>query len=210
MEDIRLYFTHYKDAGSAEQKIKFASGRGQSVFPGRQKWNKFVAKMWQKWKIHNTVVRCFRETGVHPVLIMTRANSMDQWPPADLYIPKALDAIAMELFGPEVFEDSMEILSPPLARCLTPIAQRAWNTIRAKVKKDRERINEVEAVALGSFRGNVYCLICAIYLTNQRKTWRKGNLTKQMSGAPSAPWPNGRNWRNFTRRRTTLQRQRRC
>lgn len=156
--DIHSYFTAYNKLTSEELKIRFAvSTKGSSEAPGRKKWATFVSKHWERWKIHNQIVESFRNSSIHPVTVMIRSGSLDAWPASTHYIPKAIDAIALSLFGAECFldDDSGQepLLFDYLNGPLTILAQRSWDRIRRHFWNDKGRMEAAQQSAMDAFYG---------------------------------------------------------
>lgn len=159
VEDIRSYFKSYHALDSEEKKIKFAvNSKGASAIPGRKKWATFVTKRWDSWKVHSKIVQCLHQTGIHPVTILLNEGSLDgEWPAADLYLPIALESIALTLFGPEAFGDDKNgqglLLPVALRKPLTAIVVRSWDRIRRHISRDKGRIIQIEEAAQKAFDG---------------------------------------------------------
>jgi TATA-binding protein-associated factor len=152
-DDIKSYFRQYEQKPTEDMKIKFAVNSKDSSVPGRRKWNDFICKAWPKWNVHAKIVEGLRKHGVHPVAVLEQQGSLDGWPSAETYVPIALDAIAMLLFGAEAFDDS-DILPYQLRKSLTILVQRSWARIRLQVIKDKAKLPLIEAAALSQFKGS--------------------------------------------------------
>jgi TATA-binding protein-associated factor len=110
--------------------------------------------MWKKWHIHDVIIQGLRKCGVHPLNIMKAMNSFDEWPSAELYVPKALDTIGQMLFGDDAYMDAeAELLHPNLRKPLTHIIQRSWNAIRQKNKWDLLNMTKLREAAIGAVQG---------------------------------------------------------
>ncbi|KAF9060068.1 hypothetical protein BDP27DRAFT_1430480 [Rhodocollybia butyracea] len=156
VEDIASYFAAYNGLDSEEKKIKFAvNSKGASEFPGRKKWATYVTKRWESWKVHATIVQCLHQAGIHPVTILLNEDNIDaEWPSAEMYLPAALESIALSLFGPEAYGDDRnpQLLLPlALRRPLNAIVIRSWDRIRRHIIRDKGRIIEIEKAALKAF-----------------------------------------------------------
>ncbi|KAF9033680.1 hypothetical protein BDP27DRAFT_1374971 [Rhodocollybia butyracea] len=167
---IKLYFTDpsaspighpwgwpvWQDITGKEKKIKFAvNSKGASEFPGHKKWATYVTKRWESWKVHATIVQCLHQAGIHPVTILLNEGNIDaEWPSAEMYLPPALESIALSLFGPEAYGDDRnpQLLLPlALRRPLNAIVIRSWDRIRRHIIRDKGRIIEIEKAALKAF-----------------------------------------------------------
>jgi hypothetical protein len=151
--DIKSYFDQYNAIDTEDNKIKFAVATrdGRSV-PGRKKWSDFVSKSWHKWGIHELIIDGLKKQGVHPVMLLVQEKSMDHWPKSDTYIPMALDAIGMSIFGIEAFNGA-DVLGYNIRKCLTIFVQRSWSRIREQVQRDKGRLDEIEKSVMESFEG---------------------------------------------------------
>jgi hypothetical protein len=175
--DIKSYFDQYQQKPTEEQKIKFASAARDGGVPGRKKWTDFVSKSWQKWNVHGKIVEALHKHGVHPITILEQEGSLDSWPNADMYVPIAIDTIAMSLFGVEAFNDA-DILPYNLRKCLTIFVQRSWARIRAQVVKDRAKLPEIEASALRAFESSFHNQGLLFKLTTVLTDLNKESVTK--------------------------------
>ena len=151
-DNILAYFNHYNSLDTEANKIKFAAGsRPGPHFPGREEWRNYISRKWEKWKMHDAIIKAFRLHHVHPITLLVSQGSLEQWPNADTYIPLALDSIGLSLFGVESF-GGQELLSIDLRKCITIFAQRSWTRIRMKVKADRGRLQLMESTATKAFQ----------------------------------------------------------
>jgi hypothetical protein len=154
-DDILAYFNHYQSLDTEENKKKFAAGsRAGAVYPGRDKWHSYIKGKWEKWKVHDRVVRALRANHVHPISIMIDEGSLEKWPNADAYLQIAVDGIAQSLFGLESF-GGKEILPMDLRRSVITIGQRSWARIRGQVRGDKKRLIELERAAMKAFEGKI-------------------------------------------------------
>lgn len=158
-KDIAAYFTQYALLDTEDNKIKFAvGGRAGPPFPGRKKWHEFVSKHWEKWQIHSIISEVFREQLIHPIALLIDEGSLELWPNADIYIPRAIDEIGLALFGVEAF-DGKNLLPIDLRKCVTIFAQRSWNRIRCQVRTDKGRLAKFETAALQAFESMISIII---------------------------------------------------
>jgi hypothetical protein len=141
---------------SEEQKVKFALVSNKFI-PGRTKWNKWITSNWEVWDVHRLTVEALRAHGVHPISLIVTNSDINFWPNSNHYIPIALDAIGMAIFGPEAFGDS-DLLPPEIRPILTYMAQRSWARIRDQVKSDTKKLVDFEAAALKSFDGTWHAI----------------------------------------------------
>jgi hypothetical protein len=160
-EDVQSYFNQYKDLSGEDQKKKFSAARDPSV-PGRKVWADFVSKSWAKWGVHGKIVECLYEQGVHPVTLIEEDATLESWPHAEAYIPIAIDAIALQLFGQEAFGES-EKLPFHLRKVLSIFVQRSWARIRVQFNTDKEKLPQLESAALTAFDSVLLCLFLSTH-----------------------------------------------
>ena len=154
--DIFAYFKHYHALDTEDSKKKFAAAsRTGTFFPGREKWNAYVKKMWEKWKIHDGIGKVFRDHHIHPITLMVDEGSLEKWPSADTYLQIAIDAIAVTLLGMEAF-GGKELLPMDLRKSVTIFAQRSWARIRGQFRADKGRLAELEKMAIKAFHSKVH------------------------------------------------------
>jgi TATA-binding protein-associated factor len=118
--------------------------------PGRAKWNSFVQKRWESWKIHAQIVCHLRENKIHPAQIVVNENQFDPWPKADNYVSIIIEPLGAELFGGEALGDG-ELLRACSRKCLTVFIQRSWARVREQMKKDKGRLSVLESNARAAF-----------------------------------------------------------
>jgi TATA-binding protein-associated factor len=142
-DDIRSWFVLCRQHGYRDTTA--------AVMPGKAKWNSFVQKRWESWKIHAAIVRHLRENKIHPAQIVVNDNSFDPWPKADGYVSTILEPLGAELFGSMAL-GSGEILPSGTRKCLTVFVQRSWARVRDQVKKDKGRLSVLESNARAAFQ----------------------------------------------------------
>ena len=110
--DIQSFFHQYNQIPPKETTAhqQFASGKND-IIPGRKKWAQFVQNRWKSWGIEIHPLTIINSNGI-PIHIDGVFNNA-AWPHSDLYIPAAIDTIAMSIFGPGAFGDA-DILPSPL------------------------------------------------------------------------------------------------
>ncbi|KAK7034787.1 hypothetical protein VNI00_012195 [Paramarasmius palmivorus] len=132
---VKDYFDQYQAQATETAKLTFAA---KSRSPGRQFWTNWIRDHWEKWKIHDKIVECLREHHCHPMSLMLGEDSLEEWPPADNYLPMAVDSIGMSLFA--------------LRSQLLIFGQRSWARIRAKKNADLKKIQKLEIEANSAFQ----------------------------------------------------------
>lgn len=162
--DVQSYFRAYQILPSEEKKLAFsANTKKASAYPGREFWNSFIAKKWDSWNIHTTIIQELKDFDIHPLnILISESNPDAPWPSADTYLPMILDSLALKLFGEEAFTNGSLILRPTLREAFRAIPQRSWNTIRTQVRNMKKSPKEIEATALAAFKGKPKFLL---YLT---------------------------------------------
>ncbi|KAG7093167.1 hypothetical protein E1B28_006856 [Marasmius oreades] len=145
--DVQSFLKECADISSDVERDKFVKS---SQNPGRNFLHQWVSSNYERWDIHNKVVSCLKEADVHPLHIMTRENSLT-WPNSNLYLGRALDSIAWDLFGPDAFPDGTNVLPAKWNFLASAIGLRSWVRIRGKVKWDLNRISQMEEAATLAF-----------------------------------------------------------
>jgi hypothetical protein len=154
--DIRAYFQHYKSIRDEESKKKFLGGTRPGLhFPGRKKWNAFVNKHWEKWGIHDLIVKSLKESHTHPIDIIIQCGTLEMWPDAGTYLPMAIDMVGVSLFGLDAF-GNRDLLPEELRRRVTVFCQRTWTRIRRRVITDRGKLEDCETLAIQAFESNFF------------------------------------------------------
>jgi hypothetical protein len=166
--DIQSFFHQYNQIppGETTARHQFASSKNDTV-PGRKKWTQFIQNHWKSWGIHSIMVEALNKHAIHPLTIIN-SNTLPihidgvfnnaAWPHSDLYIPVAIDTIAMSIFGPEAFGDT-DVLPSPLRQPVKSIIQRSWSRIRDQLKSDMKRLDEIEKSAIKAFNGTYFFFV---------------------------------------------------
>ena len=151
--DILSYFHHYHSLDSEDNKKKFATSlRAGGIFPEREKWNSFIYKNWEKWKIHNCIVQVLQQHHIHPIPILMDKGSLEDWPNADLYLPLAIDAITKSLLGIKPF-GGKNLLLMSLRKPITIFTHCSRVRICGQVEADKGCLVEFRADVLKAFEG---------------------------------------------------------
>lgn len=150
--NVYSFFSEYNRRVGEEAKKHFCANYkdGNHRVAG-DIWTKFVRKHWEKWKIHDTIVKAFRQAGVHPMTLMVDSGSLD-WPDATSYIPIAVDSIGMALFGEDAFGEK-DLLNGDIRKCTQILAQCSWTRIRNRVSADKGKLTNLESLAVQAFEG---------------------------------------------------------
>ncbi|KXN81813.1 hypothetical protein AN958_03743 [Leucoagaricus sp. SymC.cos] len=155
---VESYFCSYNQLPTEHQKLQFAAKQGNAEHPGRNAWQSFVSRNWNRWGIHNVVVEELRALGVHPAVIISREESKKktknkalQQFTSDSYIPLILDSLGIRLFGEEALMENSDLIEMDIRRNLQMIAQRSWSIIRCHANKLKNKQNEIEEMARAAF-----------------------------------------------------------
>ncbi|KXN85122.1 Chromodomain-helicase-DNA-binding protein 1-like protein [Leucoagaricus sp. SymC.cos] len=126
-DDIASYFRAYNECQSEEEKFKFSTKTcGEAKYPGRTAWNSWVAKRWGSWGVHGLIVKELRELEMHPQDILIRENNPNlDWPNADIWLPQALEPIALSLFGEDAFLPGTDNLHTNTRNQMTTLKKKA-------------------------------------------------------------------------------------
>lgn len=174
--DIRSYFAQYDAQPSEDAKIKFASGKATQI-PGRTKWRDWITSGWRLWNIHSKISDVLTTEELHPLMIMAN-NSEDSssWPQGELYIPLVVDAVALNLFGDESLDPSGRLKAQyrPLVQ---HIVQRTWINISKQTKRNKGRLETLEAAATKAFEGKG-SFICLSFFFELHRCLRHETFTR--------------------------------
>lgn len=150
--DIQSYFAQYEAQPSEDAKIKFAAGSKGNPIPGRTKWRDWMTAGWKAWKIHSRISDMLTTEDLHPLTIMANNDNSLPWPQGDLYIPLAVDSVALNLFGEESL-DSSGRLAAQFRPITQHIVQRTWINISKQTKRNKVRLVALEDAATKAFNG---------------------------------------------------------
>jgi len=152
-DEVAAFFDRFERIPTEEERIKFVSQRkGGHEIPGRGKFTSWVNALWKKCKMNDIIIKVLRQEELHPVNIMVALENLDDWPAGDSWIPLALDAVGLELFGPEAMTCNGR-LGTNDRNCVQIFIQRTWGNIRKTVIRSKVRIVTLERAALASFAG---------------------------------------------------------
>ncbi|KAF5343804.1 hypothetical protein D9758_016217 [Tetrapyrgos nigripes] len=150
--EIKSFFDQFVDLPEEFRSKFVAGGKGSAAVPGHKIFLTWINENWEKWGIHSAVVESFHENNVHPISIMlsgAKSSVNNAWPPAELYVPAALESIAIRLFGDEAFDDNGFLLGE-VRKNLNAFAQRSWSRLRQKFRSDKRRIMTLEDKAIAA------------------------------------------------------------
>ncbi|KAK7434927.1 hypothetical protein VKT23_019930 [Stygiomarasmius scandens] len=174
-DDIRSFFVQYHNQANDDLRSKFVKGgKGAPASPGREKFRKWVTTSLDRWKIHSSIEDSLIQANVHPVSMMVALNDLDNWPNSERHIPKVIDEIAYEFFGPEAFING--VLIPELHINLVVLIQRSWSRIRRHFETDKKGFEGQEKEALEAFEALSSGKITVAKITKVIKTvsaWEK-------------------------------------
>jgi hypothetical protein len=150
---IRSYFDQYNKHTKEDARITFSAARknGPQV-PGRNHWRNWVTKVIKDSGVHRIITQVLMENSLHPLTIClnSRSGSLDFWPDGRMYVPLAVDNVALELFGSDAL-DPLGRLQLELRDSTQAIIQRTWKNIGDQLKRSRKRITKLEAEATEAF-----------------------------------------------------------
>lgn len=136
-----------------EEKISFSIGRkNANQAPGRLIWRNFITEGFKTWKIHAKITAVLTEEGIHPLSIIqnSKTGSIEDWPLSADYVPLALTAVGLCLFGEEAITPAGH-LEDRLRRTTRALIHRTWCNIRNQVWRSRNRIATFEEEATNAF-----------------------------------------------------------
>jgi hypothetical protein len=145
---------------SEDARITFSNAHsGAALVPGRAKWTTFVNNFWKYYKIHARIIAILTSENLHPLTLALGAedesadSSQDPpWPNGTAYVPLAVEAVAIALFGNEVLNSHGHM--PMKLRTTTQfLVQRTWKVIHNQILRSRQRIGKLEEGALQAFCG---------------------------------------------------------
>lgn len=153
--EVLSYFNQYQALPTEDQKIKFTNQRQGTMVSGRNKWRSWITAGWKTWKIHAIIEEVLTSEGLHPVTLMLTSDDMEAWPPSDMYVPIALDAVALALFGEESM-DSSGRLAAKYRTATQHLVQRSWITLHKQSNRNKARLAALEEAATKAFNGQCY------------------------------------------------------
>jgi hypothetical protein len=162
--EIQSYFNQYQALPTEDQKIKFTSQRKGSMVSGRIKWRNWITAGWKSWKIHAMIEEALTSEGIHPVSIMITNDDLQAWPAGDMYIPIALDAVGLSLFGQPAMDPSGR-LATRYRQATQHLVQRSWITIHKQSNRNKSRLVALEEAATKAFHGQGYASHFLLILT---------------------------------------------
>jgi TATA-binding protein-associated factor len=152
---VRSYFDQYSKKKKEDDKIKFASARaGGHQVPGRDFWRKWVTDSWKDWKIHSKIIEVLSIENLHPLTLAlnSKTRSLESWPPANQYVPMAVDPVGAALFGPEC-QDIFGRVQADLRQTTQALIQRTWTNLYNQVQRTKVRLAGLEEDATNAFNG---------------------------------------------------------
>lgn len=159
---VSAYFDQFGQKIKEDDKIKFASAtKSSDQIPGRAVWRRFLSEGWRKWQIHAKITEILSSISLHPVTLALNANppSLDNWPKAQSYLPMAVDAVGVELFGEDIL-DPLGRVQAELRPWVQAIIYRTWCNLRNQVGRSKVRLVTLEVAATDAFSGK-----CAMFIS---------------------------------------------
>jgi len=160
-EDVRNYFQRYSrlmEGRDLQARLSFSLTSGQTA-PGAELWRRFISKGWKSWKINDRITRVLIQKRLHPCILANHSETPDELPDSLHYIPRAVDAVGLELFGEEAL-DGLGNLSAKLIPMTKAIIQRAWISIVTKVGNAKKKMGALEQEARKAFDGKAIPYVC--------------------------------------------------
>lgn len=152
--DVQTYFHRFAnqiEARDLKARLSFSLTAGRKA-PGADLWRKFITNGWRIWKINDRITRVLIRKRLHPCILAQHSKSPDVLPDSAHYIPRAVDAVGSELFGPEAM-DGLGNLSAELIPMTKAIIHRTWISICTKVGNAKKKIGALEDEAQQAFEG---------------------------------------------------------
>jgi hypothetical protein len=177
-DEIASFFDQFRNCMSEDEKIKFASvkRKGQNV-PGRTAWRDWVVKIWKDGKIHEKINDALYAENIHPYTLIAQYGTSD-WPSATMWVPLAIDPVALALFGEECYSDGMERVRVSLRNTTGALITRTWLVLYNGFKRSKKSIDTLESAAIQAFEGSSYSLLYLLSLTDGLLDLDRDKLTK--------------------------------
>ena len=160
-EDVQSYFRRYAaymETRDLPARLIFSTSSGQTA-PGAELWRHFISKGWKSWKINDRITRILIQKRLHPAILARYSQTPDELPESLHYIPRAVNAVGIELFGEEAL-DGLGNLSVELISMTKAIIQRAWASICTKVRNAKKKMGSLELEAQAAFDGKAILYAC--------------------------------------------------
>ncbi len=152
---IQSYFEQYRALPSEEEKIKFAASKGTTHHvPGRKAWREWVSKIWRTGKVHEKIYDVLSSENIHPYTLISQDDSSNVWPPANYWVPLAIDSVGLALFGEECYSGKLDRMRLSLRHPTGALITRTWIVLRNNFDRSKKRIDVLESEAIGAFEGS--------------------------------------------------------
>lgn len=152
-EEIAYFFDLF-NTKSGLDAIKFVSARKDpNLVPGRADFQRWLTAVWRTGQIHAKITDTLLAHSLHPVTIALGAGQRSLkkwWPSPRQYVGRAVDIIAVELFGEEAL-DLMGLLESDLRAPSQALIVRTWSNIKAQVKRAMLDIENHEEEVTNAF-----------------------------------------------------------
>lgn len=162
-EQVADFFERLAKMRNEAELMKYV-GAARSVLdpdPGRFFFKTWIIDCWKKWKINDKIIAALTNADLHPSQIMlAEAESAREhghpiqtlFPPADGFVPLAIDAVARALFGDEALSSNGRL--PQVLRPYVSIfLQRCWDNIRKQHGTNAKNVEALENLAVSAFEG---------------------------------------------------------
>ncbi|KAG6914234.1 hypothetical protein DXG01_001539, partial [Tephrocybe rancida] len=158
MRSVESYLAQYKAKPTEDEKIKFSAARSNAAqIPGRAIWRKFTLDVWRLGSIHSRIASVLTDEGLHPLFLSRtqQAASSDRLtftcPDGRMYVPLAVDPVALVLLGNDPLEDGYNRAPRTLRFTLAALIQRTWINLNAQLGRTKTRLVKMETEADGAF-----------------------------------------------------------
>jgi len=178
-DEISSFFDQFRTCMTEEEKINFSSvkKKGQNI-PGRKAWRDWVNKIWKNRRIHNKITEVLSSENLHPYTLAVQSGSSDTWPSANMWVPLAIDPVALALFGEECYSDGVERVRASLRNSTGALITRTWLVLYNGLNRTKKRIDVLESAAIQAFEGLSYSLLNLLSLSECLLDLDRDGLTK--------------------------------
>lgn len=174
VESIKAFISEYSNLSKEDDKIKFLQKRGSVPNAGRDAWLDISSKVWKKAKIHDHIVKCFRDVRIHPADLCSNNSTNPSNIKAEDYLPLAIDSIGLQLFGPDILDSSSSLVAQPYRSLVRQVAMQSWESLRYHLIRASTKLPELKEKALEAIKGqylrslakNIYILTYQFQVVN--------------------------------------------
>ena len=154
-KEVASFFDQFHNLMTEDEKIKFSSVKKTGPhIPGRKEWRDWVTKVWKDRKIHDIITEVLSAENLHPYALAAQSDSPNDWPPANMWVPLAVDPVALALFGEECYSGGMERVRGCLRNTTGALITRTWLVLHTGLDRAKKRIRILEFEAMDAFKGS--------------------------------------------------------